>query len=384
MYRHPRLTPTLAALTAAAAALIAGMAGIAGCSRAPSKPEEYKVGVVLALTGRGATYGQDSLNGMQLAVDELNAEAKKSGEPQIHMIVEDSQSDGPKTVEAFRKLIDQEKIFVAVGFTLSDEALSAAPLAEQRKVVLFSPSASSDDLKNAGDYVFRNRESAAVQAEAVARAAVQRFGKKNIAVLHSNSANGISYRDAFVNAMVRLHHDVPEVVGYDEGKTDYSDVIEQLRAKNPDAVYLVGLDKELGLILKESNEMGFKPQFFGSSGAISPKLLETAGPAAEGLICGSAPFHPDSTDPRIAKFVKAYKERFGNDPEYFSATSYDAIRIVAEQMKAGALDSDTLKNRLYGIKNYNGIGGMTTFDQYGEVSKPIDLVQVKGGKFERI
>jgi branched-chain amino acid transport system substrate-binding protein len=384
MYRHPRLRPTLAAFTAAAAALLAGVVSIAGCSRAPDKPKEYKIGVVLALTGRGATYGQDSLNGMQLAVDELNAEAKKNGDPQIRMIVEDSQSDGPKTEEAFRKLIDRDKIFVAVGFTLSDEALSAAPLAEQRKVVLFSPSASSDDLKNAGDYVFRNRESAALQAEAIARAAVERFGKKNIMVLHSNSANGISYRDAFVNAMVRLKEPTPLTIGYDEGKTDYSDVIEQLRAKNPDAVYLVGLDKELGLILKESNEKGFKPQFFGSSGAISPKLLETAAGAAEGLICGSAPFHPDSTDPRIASFVKAYKDRFGTDPEYFSATSYDAIQIIVDLMKKGALDSEALKNGLYGIKDYDGIGGKTTFDQYGEVNKPIDLVQVKGGKFERI
>jgi branched-chain amino acid transport system substrate-binding protein len=367
-----------------AAIVMAGIVSIAGCSRAPDKPKEYKIGVVLALTGRGATYGQDSLNGMQLAVDELNAEAKKNGDPQIRMIVEDSQSDGPKAEEVFRKLIDKEKIFVGVGFTLSDEALYAAPLAEQRKVVLFSPSASSDDLKNAGDYVFRNRESAAAQAEAVARAAVERFGKKNIAVLHSNSANGISYRDAFVNAMVHLHAGAPKTVGYDEGKTDYSDVIGQLRTQNPDAVYLIGLDKELGLILKESNEMGFKPQFFGSSGAISPKLLETAAGAAEGLICGSAPFHQNSTDPRIQKFVKAYKDRFGLDPEYFSATSYDAIQIIAELMKQGALDSDSLKKGLYGIKNYNGIGGMTTFDQYGEVSKPIDLVQVKGGKFEQI
>lgn len=375
-----RLSRLTAALTALAATAVLATA----CSREPEKPEAYNIGVVLALTGRGATYGQESHNGMQLAVAEINEEAKKNGEPEIRIIVEDSQSEGPKTVEAFRKLIDQDKVFVAVGFTLSDEALSAAPLAEQRKVILFSPSASSDDLKTAGDYVFRNRESAAVQAEAVARAAVQRFGKKNIVVLHSNSANGISYRDTFVNAVLGMGSPVPATIGFDEGKSDYRSEIQELRAKNPDAVYLVGLDKELARIVKQADEMGFKPQLFGSSGAMSAHFLETAGAAAEGMICAASPFDIDSKDPRIQQFVQRYRERFGMEPEYFSATSYDAIRIVAGLMKEGVLDADTMKTRLLAIKDYPGIGGMTTFDEYGEVSKPMDLVQVQGGKFHRL
>lgn len=377
MNRQSRLTAALAALVATAALATA-------CSRAPEKPQEYKIGVVLALTGRGATYGQESLNGMQLAVDEINEEARKKGEPEVRLIVEDSQSDGPKTVEAFRKLIDQEKIFVAVGFTLSDEALSAAPLAEQRKVILFSPSASSDDLKTAGEYVFRNRESGAVQADAMAKAAIQRYGNKNVVVLHSNSANGISYRDTFVNSAVRLGAPLPATVGFDEGKPDYRREIEALRAKNPDAVYLVGLDKELALIVKQAHEMGFKPQIFGSSGVMSPRFLEVAGGEAEGLICAGTPFNLDSKEPRTQQFVRKYRERFGMDPEYFSATSYDAIYIVTGLMKEGVMDSDTMKSRLLAIKDYPGISGATTFDEFGEVSKPMDLLQVQGGKFQRL
>jgi branched-chain amino acid transport system substrate-binding protein len=377
MNRQSRLTVALATLAATAALATA-------CSRAPEKPQEYKIGVVLALTGRGATYGQESLNGMQLAVDEINEEAKKNGDPQVRLIVEDSQSDGPKTVEAFRKLIDQEKIFVAVGFTLSDEALSAAPLAEQRKVILFSPSASSDDLKTAGDYVFRNRESGAVQADAMAKAAIQRYGKKKVVVLHSNSANGISYRDTFVNTAVRLGTRPPDTIGFDEGKTDYRKEIAEVQAKNPDAIYLVGLDKELALIVKQAHEMGFDAQIFGSSGVMSPRFLEAAGAEAEGLICAGPPFNLGSKDPKIQQFVRNYRERFGMDPEYFSATSYDAIYIITGLLKEGVMDSDTMKTRLLAIKDYPGISGTTTFDEDGEVSKPMDLLQVQGGKFQRL
>ncbi|HVR97552.1 MAG TPA: ABC transporter substrate-binding protein [Thermoanaerobaculia bacterium] len=379
MHRRQKPISILVLLALSAMAILA-----AACDKQAAQPEEYEIGVVLALTGRGATYGQDSLNGMQLALDEVNEEAKKNGGPHFRMTVEDSKSTGQQSVEALRKLIDQNKVFVAVGFTLSDEALNAAPLAEQRKVLLLSPSAVSDDLKNAGDYVFRNREGAATQAEAIARAAVERFGKQKLAVLHSNSANGISYRDGFVNAVVALGAPTPSTVDYDEGKTDYKADIERLRALSPEGVYLTGLDKEMGLILKQANEMGFKPQFFASAGAISQRLLDTAGAGAEGLVCGSAPFDPKSNEPHVQAFVKAYKERFGADPDFFAANSYDAIKLVTGFIREGATDADSLKARLYQVKDYDGIGGKTTFDQYGEVSKPIALVQVHNGEFQKI
>lgn len=379
MHRRQKPISILALLALSSLAILA-----LACDKQAAQLEEYEIGVVLALTGRGATYGQDSLNGMQLALDEVNAEAGQNGGPRFRMTVEDSKSLGQQAVEAFRKLIDQNKVFVAVGFTLSDEALNAAPLAQQRKVVLLSPSAVSDDIKNAGDYVFRNREGAAAQAEAIARAAVERFGKQKLAVLHSNSANGISYRDGFVNAVVGLGAPTPATVGYDENKTDYKAEIEKLRAMNPEGVYLTGLDKEMGLILKQSNESGFKPQFFASAGAISQRLLETAGPGAEGLVCGSAPFDPKSNEPHVQAFVKAYRDRFGADPDFFAANSYDAIKLITSFIREGATDADSLKARLYQVKDYNGIGGKTTFDQYGEVSKPISLVQVLNGEFQKI
>jgi len=341
---------------------------------------EYPLGVVLSLTGRGATYGERALNGMTLAADELNATRPFQDRP-IKLVVEDSQSSAPQALSAFRKLIDINHIAVASGFLLSDEVLTCAPVANERQVVLFSTAAGSDKIKDAGDYVFRNRESATLQAEAIAKASVERFDIQEVAVLHSNAANGISYRDSFVDALSELGGTAAVVVGYNEGKTDYRAEIERLRRHSPRAVYLAGLDHELGLILKQAREVGFEAQFFSSAGAISEKLLEIAGPAAEGLVCGSAPFNVDSSDPRIQAFATAYQTRFGEVPDFIAANSYDAVQILARTFRAGTTDGPGIKSALYAVKDYPGVGGRTTFDEYGEVTKPIKLVEVKNGRF---
>jgi branched-chain amino acid transport system substrate-binding protein len=345
-----------------------------------SEPKEYKIGSILALTGRGKTYSEEARKGMELAVAQLNDSDFK--ETPIRLIVADSGSDTAKAVEELRTLTDQEHVPVVIGMILSDEVLAAAPESTKRKVVILSPNASSDDIKNAGDYVFRNRESAALQSEAVARAAVQRFGRKKIAILHSASANAISYRDAFVDALVGLGEPIPSMVSYEEGKTDYTKEIAALQAKQPDAVYLAGLDKEMALILKEARESGFAPQFFASAGAISDSLLETAGPAAEGLVSGSALFDPDSQEPHVHAFVTAYEKLHGQKPGRIAANAYDAVNLVASVLKKGATDADGIKNGLYAVKDYPGVGGVTTFDSFGEVQKPIALFQVQNGKFK--
>jgi len=319
---------------------------------------------------------------MQLAVDELNATESFRNRP-IRLIVEDSQSAAPQALSAFRKLIDVDHVFVVVGFVLSDEVLSCAPVANERKVVLLTTAAGSDKIRDAGDYIFRNRESGELAANEIASACINQFGAKDAAILHSNSANGISYRDDFKRAFERLGGTISLTVGYDEGKTDYRAQIEQLRTKSPKAVYLAGLDQELGLILKQAKEVGFKSQFFASPGAISSKLLDISGGAAEGLVSASAPFDVNSPDPRVQSFVNSYTSRFNNPPDFISGNSYDAINVIAGLFKNGATSADQIKTGLYETREFPGVGGQMTFDQNGEVTKPIAVVVVRGGKFLR-
>lgn len=349
-----------------------------GCVKKDEK--EIKIGAILPLTGRAATYGERSYNGIKLALKKINNSADITKTP-INIIVEDSQSQAQSSISAFQKLISVNKVPIIIGLLTSDEALSCAPIANKTRTVLFSPGASSTDIKFAGDFVFRNRESSDIQADVIAKACIDKSGGKDIAILHANAANAISYRDSFINAVKHLGFDVTNIVVYNEGNTDYRAEIEKLRVLKPKAVYLAGYDTELGIILKQCRELGFKPDFYASAGAISNKLLEIAQQGAEGLVCATAPFNAGSEEKHIKDFVSAFTEEYGEPPDWLAANSYDAVIIIAHILNSGARSGDEIKKGLYATRDFPGVSGNTTFDEYGEVVKPIELVIVEHSCF---
>ena len=341
--------------------------------------QERSIGIVLPLTGKAATYGERSLQGIQLAIDTCNGESNTNGN--LRIIVEDSQSQASRAVTSFTKLVDLDKVSVVVGLLTSDEALACAPLAMRYKVVLFTPGATSKELKEAGSYIFRNRESVELQTAVIAEACANNTGKGGIVIMHANASNAISYRDTFKDACESLGATVTGTVPFNEGKTDYRSELEQLRALTPNTVYLAGYDSELGLILKQAHEIGLETQFYASAGAVTPKLLEVAGVGAEGLIAASASFNPQSTALHVREFVKAYKARYNKEPDWLAANSYDAILMLMQVAKAEQFNAETIKTGLSNMKDFPGVSGKTTFDEFGGVTKPISLVHVLNGQF---
>lgn len=359
------------------APLLAVLALLAGCAKGPQA--ELRIGCIVSLTGKGESVGQYTRKGVELAVAELNSGTFK--DRPIQVFYADTGSKTDQALAEFQEMVDRHHVPVIAGIPLSDEVLALAPEANQRKVVLISSNGASDDIKSAGDYVFRIRESAALQTEAMAQGLVERLGKRKIVVLHSTSANGVSYRDSFISAAVRHGAPIPSTVAFDDGKTDYRAQVAEVAAKAPEAVFLTGLDKEVGLILKTAKEAGFQPQFLISAGAMTQNLLDVAGPAAEGVIAGSARFDPDSADPVVRRFVDSYEQRFHEKAHRVAANAYDTVMILASIAEHGAADAETIKGGLYKVKGFPGVGGATTFDSFGEVDKPIALYRVQGGKF---
>lgn len=350
---------------------------LSSCS---NKTKTFDIGVVLSLSGKGAVYGDRSLNGMQIAVDELN----KSSYFKTHniiLIVEDSKSSSSDALLAFNKLISLNKVQVVIGFVLSDEVLACSQTANTNKVVLLTPGAGSIEITNAGPYIYRNRESAFIQADEIAQTCIE-MNNKNIGILFSHAANGISYKEAFKKALLSYGSLICSEVGFNEGINDYRPEIKKVFNSNPNGIYLAGLDREIGLILKQAKELGYHSKFYASAGAVSPKLIEIAGEAAEGLITVSEAFDP--TDEIIAQsyFVKTYKLKFGKEPEWVSANSYEAIKIIGTLFESGCISSEQIKEGL-DSKTFQSFSGELKFDSNGDVIKKSRLLIVKNGNFQK-
>lgn len=352
--------------------------GAWGCS--PARPKEIKIGVILALSGPGPA-GRLAQEGLDLAVDELNAEEFK--DTPIRVTVVDSGSDPEAALAALRRMVAQEKVPVVLGLVLSDEVLSCAPAANQLKTVILSTNASSNDIRVAGDYVFRTETRSEIRSAALADLMTQRLAGKPVAVLHSSSGSAVSASESLVNALLQRGGKIPLNIQFQAGKTDFREEIERLRAVAPAAVYVTAFDTDTGTFLKQAAAAGFKPQFY-AEGLFSQALLDAAGPAAEGVIGPYSLFDAESKDPQVSRFVAAYRERYGRKPHSTAANTYDAVRLVADLIRGGATTGEALKQALYGTQDFPGVVGPITFDSDGEVQRAVRLVQVRGGVYRSL
>ncbi len=354
---------------------------IPACSKKVPESKEINIGCVFALTGKAAQFGVWVKNGADLAIEEINDSGGRNGY-KLKLLVEDTQSEPKLAVSAFNKLISLNKVTVAIGFVSSSEALVCAPIAEKSKVVMITPVAGTPELKDAGDYIFRTRESGLLQSYKIAGYIFNDLGHKKAAIIYENAANAVGYKEAFIEEFTRLGGQIQLNESYEEGQTDFRAILTKVKSLNPRAIYVPGVGSIIGRILKQAKELGIDAEFFSSAGIEDPELFKIAGDAAEGVIFGSPAFSVDSTDSHTKQFVSKYRNRYGDDPSVYAANAYDTVMLIAGALKdTGSTKSDDIKRYLYQIKDYQGASGQITFDSYGEVVKPIILKKIVNGNF---
>ncbi len=350
-----------------------------GCAKKEEK--EIKIGVILPLTGSLSKYGEWSQTAIEIARDEINSQGGIKNR-KIQLLIEDSRSDPKEAVAAFTKLVNVNKVPIIIGFIGSSEALACAPIANQTKTVLFSTVAASPDLTNAGDYVFRERVSGTMEVKEIAKFAYDKLNLRNMAVLAINTDYGISYKNIFVETFENLSGKIHLTENFDQGETDFRTHLTKLkRIKKLDGVYLPTHITEGANILKQAKEIGLRTQFLASNAIEGPELFQIAGDAAEGLIITAPWYDPNSPESNIRKFDEEFYKRRGMHSEMFGAHAYDTLKITALVIQTNGYFAESIKNGLYNVKNYIGVSGITTFDNNGDVIKPIAIKKAEKGKF---
>lgn len=343
------------------------------------KQEEIKIGAVLSLTGKAASYGDWARKGITLAVEQLNE--NKANSFRFKILQEDSQGDPKSAVSAMLKLISVDKVPVIIGFITSSEFLACAPISEQQKIVMISPVAGAPLDRKDGSYVFRTRESGEYQSKIVAGYVCNALKIKKASILYENAANAIAYRNVFENTFKSYGGQIVQSLSYDEGQADYRSILTNIKANPVDAVYLPGVGKVIGHILVQAKELGIKTQFFSSAGIEDPELIRIAGETANGIIFGAPAFSLGSEEPHIHNFIESYRKRFNEEPSVYAANAYDAMMLVAKAIKSGKKIPEKIKNYLYRISNYQGASGKISFEKNGEVNKPVILKIIKNNQF---
>lgn len=361
---------------------------IAGCGGQGSSSEAdgdvIKLGFLGATTGSVANYGIPGEKGMQMAIEEVNASGGVLGK-ELKGIYLDNKGDSSEIANIATRYITRDKVVAMVGDPCTGLTKVAADIAQKNKVVIFSAGATGSGVVEIGDYVFRNTLLDQLAVPLVVNWMITDKGWHNFAVVTSlNNGYSTALTPVFKGEIDKQGGKIVVEESINDEETDFTAQITKIKNAKPDVLVFTGYYKEAALLMNEAKKQGLDINLVGGDGLYGQDLAKLGGKAVEEKVifyCGFS-FSEDGSNPEADNFLKAYKAKYNEEPDMFSAQYYDAIMILAKAMKdANSTDPSVFKDELAKLKDYPGVSGNTTFRANREpIKSPVCLITVKDGK----
>ena len=352
---------------------------ILGLGPTPGRAQEtLKIGFFAPLTGFAAADGASARHSAEIAVEELNAGGGIKGK-KVELVVYDDRHDSKEAVAVANKLVEKDGVTGVVSGSYSMPSRVTAPIFAKAGVPMTVAYAVHPDVTKAGPCVFRNGFLGQVEGWAGAESAVKVQGAKRIAVLTIKNDFGATTGAAFIERAKKLGAEVASEQVYPLGEKEFSPYLTKIKEQNVDLIYHTSYYNEGSLISRKARELGITAKLEGTEGIDSPKFLELAGPAAEGVTF-TTNLNRDDQRPEVQNFLKRYKAKTGTEADMVGASAYDAVRILARGIELAGTDANAICAALTGLTNYPGITGRIAKFVKGEVTKPVQIQVIKDGK----
>ncbi len=359
---------------------------VPGCSKSKTGGEAsdtIKIGFLGAKTVNNANYGIPGEKGMKMAIDELNAKGGILGK-KVEGIYEDNKGDSREIANIATKYCTVDKVSAMIGDPATGLTKVAADIAQKNQVVIFSAGATGNGVVEIGDFVFRNTLLDKFAAPSVVEWMINTKQWKNMAIITtSNIGYSTALTPVFKEAILAKGGNIVREESINEGETDFTAQVTNLKQARPDVIVFTGYYKEAALFMLEAQKQGLNIPMVGGDGLYGEDLVKLGGSAVEEKVILYCGFSADQPSPETDAFIKAYRAKYNEDPDMFSAQYYDAVMIIAQAMeKAKSSDPKVFKAELAKLKDYPGVSGKTSFRADREpIKSPVFLVTVKGGKF---
>lgn len=372
-----------------AAALSASvLAGCGGSGSNGNKVEEgatsIKIGLSYELTGGVATYGQSSVDGVKMAIDEVNAAGGVNGKT-IELVEYDTKSDEAEATTLGKRLMGQDKVIAILGPATSGAFKAEIPDANSYKVPVISGSATADDVTVANgkvqEYAFRICFSDSYQGTAMAKYAAEKLGAKT-AVIYKDSASdyAIGLAENFTKTFTEAGGSVLKEESYSTNDKDFKAVLTSIKDLNADVLFIPGYYQQAGLIIKQARELGIDVPILGADGFDSPDLVGLAGAENLNNIFFTNHYSSLDQDPMVQDFIAAFKEKYGREPDAFNALGYDEAKFLCDALsRCESLDSVSLQKALSETKDFKAVTGTLSVDENHDAVKAIVVIELQNG-----
>lgn len=366
----------------AVSALAMGLFTGCGGEEKAADQNVVKVGVFLPLTGDNAAGGELELRGIKLA-NQLHPEVLGK---KVELVVADNKSDKAEAASVAARLIEKDKVSVLVGSYGSSLSMAAGNIVKENKVPAVGTSCTNPQVTANNDYYFRACFIDPFQGKVMAEYAHQNSFKKVAIVQEVSNDYSVGLAKFFREEFVKLTGDensIVDVANYQTGDKDFTAILTNIKALNPDAVFAPGNFTESALLVKQARQLGIDAQFMGGDTWETQEFIDVGGKDVEGVALSTAFDREKASTEEAKKFLDAYTKEYNGEPSALTAMAYDAYLIAVSGIEKAGTATDTVKIRdaIAATKDLECVTGMTTLDENGDPIKGVVIKTVKDGKF---
>jgi branched-chain amino acid transport system substrate-binding protein len=351
----------------------------AGCG---AKSNDIPVGAFLSLSGSDATFGTDTRDGIELAVEATNAAGGIKGK-KVKVLYEDDKSTTQEASQKVRQLIDRDRVVAVLGEVASSRTIAGGLIANTSKIPLVTPSSTAVEVTQGREYVFRVCFTDDQQGKVAARFARNDLKKTKAGVFFAAQdtySSGLA--KSFREEWKKLGGEIVVDKGYQKGESNFRTNLSELKAAGPEIIFVPNYYNEMVLIARQAREIGIPgTSFLGGDGWDSSNLVEGAGKELEGAHFTNH-YAPDVPWENSKKFLDAYRARYKHEPTSLAAQGYDAAAVLFDAMKrTQEITPENIRKELAATKGFPGATGTLSMDANRNANKPIVIVQIKSSKF---
>ena len=365
---------------------------LAGCQQAPAASEEggetggdtVKIGGLAPLTGDVSVYGIAVDNAVKLKVEEINEAGGILGGKQIEYISYDEKGDPTEAVNAYNKLVQDDKVVALVGDVTTKPTIAVAQKSVVDNLPMITASGTGAEITLAGENVFRACFIDPFQGQLMASYAKEKLGASTAAIIYDNGddySTGIA--DAFEEKAKEIGLTVTAKEAYPSKSVDFKAQLTKIKAGNPDVLLIPVYYSDVALIAVQAKEVGLTAKLLGGDGwdGVLEKIDSSNMDAVKDCYFCSQ-YSAESEDEALQNFLTKYRETYNSEPNMFSVLGYDAMGMMAAAIdQAGSTDSDKIIEAMKGLE-YKGLTGTTTFDENRNPVREAVITTIEDGQYK--
>ena len=344
----------------------------------PATAADVTIGAAAPMTGPRALLGRNFRQGVDMAIEEINAAGGVLG-GKLSVQIEDDMGDNPNAaINAVTKLMQVEKVPLMLGPHYSVAQLATQKTYCDGSIISVTGASGVPVTQNGCNFVIRVRANDIIQSKALVEYARATLGIDKIGVLYINDDFGKAGADRVVLALKEAGLEPVAVETHNTQDKDFSAQLAKLQNAGAKLTIMWTHDTEAALIVRQAAQLGLDMRFAGSTSLSEPSFVKLAGPAAEGVISAND-FVASNPDAGIQEFVKAYEAKYNMGPEIWAAAYYDATHLAAKAINAAGNSEPAKVREAFKTVDHEGLLGKYRCEDNGDCNHQIHIVTVKDG-----